>query len=171
MRFLFEEIFGKCHRYSITDSQWFPASEECLLVAVNATVSVSRQDNETVMIRGGVEGRCKVACDRCGEQYEENLQSEFTYLATMRAEDSFRFAEQECSDADALVLYLEEPAVELDEILREQALLAVPLKKLCSEDCRGICAGCGLVLSREPCRCQSGRSDSPFAVLKRLRNQ
>lgn len=171
MRLFFDEIAGEARRYSIADGQWFPASEVCSVVAVTATICVFRQDDETVILDGEINGRCTVVCDRCGELYEENLQSEFTYLATIKREKSPDVVDQEFSDEDALTLYLAEPIIEVGEILREQAMLAVPLKKLCNEDCRGICAGCGAVLNRESCRCQPLKNDSPFAVLEKMRNK
>ncbi len=170
MRLLFDEITGKTDRYSIHDSHWFPSAREYSVIAATATFSVSRQDHETVFLKGEIQGRCKVVCDRCGESYEENLQSAFVYLATTREEDTVTVAEQECSDEDALILYLTEPIIEVDEILREQALLAVPQKNVCSEDCEGICAGCGVVLKKEPCRCEPDIRNSPFAVLKKMKN-
>jgi uncharacterized protein len=171
MRLCFDEITGKTDRYSITDSQWFPSAEEGTAIDATATISVSRQDRETVILRGKMSGRCKVVCDRCGEPYEANIQSEFDYLVTTRKEDALELVDRECSDEDALTLYLAEPVIDVKEILREQALLAVPLKNVCSEDCRGVCAGCGVVLSSEPCRCQTNHSNSPFAVLRKMKNR
>jgi uncharacterized protein len=171
MRLFFDDIIGETRRYSISDDHLFPSSEENLVVQATATIFVSRQDKETVFLEGKLEGRRRAVCDRCGEQLEEKLQSEFVYLVTTRQEESLGPIDQECTDEDALVLYLREPFIEIEEILREQALLSVPLRTLCSEDCKGICAGCGLVLNRESCRCQPDKSDSPFAVLKNLKNR
>lgn len=171
MRLLFDEITGKARRYSITDNQWFPVSEVCSIVTATATVSVVRQDEETVILDGEIKGRFTVLCDRCGEPYEENLQSEFKYLATTRAEKPVDVDELECSDEEALTLYLTEPIIEVDALLREQSVLAVPQKKLCNEDCKGICAGCGAVFNRESCRCRPEKKDSPFAVLEKLKNK
>jgi uncharacterized protein len=171
MRLFFDEITGKTNRYSITDSLWFPLVEECSVIAATASLSVSRRDHETIMLEGEINCRCRINCDRCGESYEENFQSEFVYLATTRGEDRVEVTEQECSDGDTLTLYLPEPTIEVDEILREQAWLAVPQKNVCSEDCKGVCAGCGVVLHKESCRCESDKCDSPFAVLKRMKNK
>ncbi len=129
MRLFFDEITGKTQRYSITDSHWFPPVEECSVIAATASLSISRQDHETLILEGEIKCRCKVVCDRCGESYEENLQSEFVYLATTRAEDASDVAEQECSERDALTLYLAEPIIEVDEILREQALVGCSTEK------------------------------------------
>ncbi len=171
MKLLFDDITGTNHRFSITGNHWFPSTKDFLVEDASVTISVSRQDRETVVINGQIEGICKIVCDRCGEQFEENLHSEFVYFATTKREDSLEVADQECSEEDVLTLYLAEPVIEVDEILREQALLAIPLKNLCSENCKGVCAGCGNVLSKEPCSCKTDTCNSPFAVLKKLKNQ
>jgi uncharacterized protein len=171
MKLLFSEISRKTHRYFITDNKWFPNTELRSAVAATATISVFRQDNETVVFQGKIEGKCKVMCDRCGEPYEENLASEFEYLVTTREEISLGLVDQECRDEDACTFYLTEPIIEVDEILREQVLLAVPMKNLCSENCKGICIGCGVVLSKALCRCNQNKKDSPFAVLRKLKDQ
>lgn len=167
----FDEITGETKRYAIADCDWFPPVKECSVVAATASLSVTRQDNASLLLEGEIKSRCKLVCDRCGEAYEGNVQSTFVYLATTRAEDIVQGGEQECSEKDAFTLYLPEPIVEVDEILREQIWLAVPLKNVCSEDCKGICAGCGVVLNKEGCRCEPDTSDSPFAILKKMKKK
>jgi uncharacterized protein len=93
------------------------------------------------------------------------------YLVTTRKEQALELREIECSDEDAVTLYLREQEIDVDEILREQTYLALPLRTLCSEDCKGICAGCGVDLNDEDCRCSLDESNSAFAVLKKLTNR
>ena len=171
MRLSFDEITGKIDRFSITDSHWFPSTEEYSVIVATADISVSRKDYQTATLKGVIDCTLRSLCDRCGEFFEENLQSDFVYLITVRPEGTVAGAEQECSEEDVLTLYLVEPIIEVDQILTEQALLTVPLKKVCSEDCKGICPGCGMFLNRESCRCSNDRNDSPFAVLKKLKKQ
>lgn len=171
MRLFFDDIIGDNHRYVISDGDWFPGSEENPALQATSTIFVSRRDRETVLLEGILECRRGAVCNRCGERLEENLQSEFVYLVTTRQEESLGQTDQECSDDDALVFYLREPFIEIEEILREQALLSIPLRTLCSENCKGICPGCGLDLNKESCRCQPDKGNSPFAVLKKLKNQ
>ncbi len=169
MRFLFEKITGKTHRYSISDCSWFPyEDEQFLLSGATASISISRRDSENVLLNGELEGRCVSLCDRCGEQVEGKLYCEFVYLITTRKEQVHELHDIECNDEDVIILYLKEPEIDVDEILREQAFLAFPLRTLCSEDCKGICAGCGAVLNSEACHCSLDTSNSPFAVLKKL---
>ncbi|MBQ9337943.1 MAG: DUF177 domain-containing protein [Lentisphaeria bacterium] len=44
--------------------------------------------------------------------------------------------------------------VDITDDIREEILLAVPTRFKCSEDCKGLCPGCGADLNEEPCRCK-----------------
>ena len=169
MKLLFEEITRKKSRYTISKSD-FDLDDESLNLSVTADISLVKHDSETVLLKGQLAGQHVVGCDRCGEQVKEELRSEFDYLVTRREEEALELHETECSDEGALTLYLKEPEIDIDEILREQAYLAIPLRTLCSKDCKGICAGCGVVLNSEACCCSSVNSDSPFSVLRKLSN-
>jgi uncharacterized protein len=170
MRLLFDKITRKTRRYTIAESDLFSHKDEGLSLLATANITVSKRDNETVQLKGQLIGERIGACGRCGEQVKENLQCEFDYLVTTREEEALQLGEIECSEEDAITLYLKEPEINIDEILREQAFLSIPLRTLCSIDCKGICAGCGVVLNSETCCCPSGNSDSPFAVLGKLNN-
>lgn len=170
MRLLFEEITGKVDRYTISDGHWFPREDEDFLFTATAQISVSRRDGQTVLLQGELTGQRVVPCDRCGEQVKENVHCQFVYLVTTRKEQAIEVRDVECCDEDTLTLYLKEPEIDIDEILREQAYLSFPMRTLCSEECKGICAGCGVVLNSEVCRCSSDKKSSPFAVLRKLTN-
>lgn len=51
--------------------------------------------------------------------------------------------------------------VDLTEDIREDVLLAIPDRFKCSEDCRGLCPGCGADLNEEPCRCKKKKKRQP----------
>lgn len=171
MKLLFEEITGKAARFTIHDSSWFTPEDEASFLTASASIRVSRRDNETVLLNGKIVGHRLADCDRCGEQVQENVHWDFVYLVTIRKEEAIELREIECSEEDAITLYLKEPEIDVDEILREQSYLAIPLRTLCSEDCKGICAGCGNALNTAGCCCSLEKSDSPFAVLKKLTNR
>ena len=56
--------------------------------------------------------------------------------------------------------------IDLDEILREQIILALPMYPRCSPECRGLCPVCGIDLNQETCDCQRDEIDPRLAVLK-----
>ncbi|MGB3221948.1 MAG: DUF177 domain-containing protein [Desulforhopalus sp.] len=172
MKLLFEEITGKTRQYSINDGCWLRDEKvDCHITAATANFLVSRQESDTVFLAGKMEIQRSALCDRCGEQVKEKLYGEFEYRITTRKEEAVELRDVECSDDDAITLYVKDPEIDVDEILREQTYLSFPLRTLCSEECKGICAGCGVVLNKGGCCCSSDKSTSAFAVLKKLTNR
>ena len=170
MKLLFNDITRKTRRYTIDDSSWVPGGSDGFFVTAKAKITVSKRDSETVLLKGDLDGQYMVACDRCGEQVKKTLHCEFVYLVSTREEQALELRDIECNDEDAITLYLKEPEIDIDEILREQAYLFLPLGNLCSKDCKGICAGCGVTLNSEACRCSLDKGHPAFAVLKKLTN-
>jgi uncharacterized protein len=171
MKLLFEKITKKTNRYLLDDNSWSPHISEGFSITASANISVSRRDRETVLLEGKMEGNLVAECDRCGKQVAQELHNKFVYLVTTKEEQVSELREIECSDEVAITLYLKEPEIDVDEILREQTYLVVPLGNLCSKDCKGICAGCGAALNSETCSCSLDTSRSAFAVLKKLTNR
>jgi uncharacterized protein len=62
----------------------------------------------------------------------------------------------------------EHHVLDLTEAIRQYALLAVPMKPLCREDCAGLCPGCGRNLNQGGCDCPPQEADPRWAKLKNL---
>lgn len=60
--------------------------------------------------------------------------------------------------------------VDLEAAIREYALLALPMRPLCTPDCKGLCPQCGVDLNVEACQCSETEGDERFAALKSLLN-
>ena len=73
-------------------------------------------------------------------------------------------------DPDDPDLYsYEASTVELTDAVRDALLLELPMRMLCSEDCRGLCPVCGVNLNRNTCTCQEGAEVmNPFSALKNI---
>jgi uncharacterized protein len=76
-------------------------------------------------------------------------------------------AEHEISASEMDMIYLQEPVVDIFEILSQQVFLLNPEKHLCSESCRGLCSRCGTNLNQKTCDCKQVSPSSPFSVLKK----
>ena len=59
--------------------------------------------------------------------------------------------------------------IDLNDYMREQVNLSLPYKVVCTEDCRGLCSGCGQNLNEQQCGCETHEKDSRFAVLKDIK--
>jgi uncharacterized protein len=58
--------------------------------------------------------------------------------------------------------------INLDQVVIENLFLSVPIKRLCSEDCKGLCPTCGANLNKENCNCSKNDFDPRLAALKDL---
>ena len=99
----------------------------------------------------------KSVCDRCLKPFD---QPKTVRYETMLAE------ELEDEDSDEILL-LEDGAVDLGELARTVFILEMDTKTLCSEDCKGICPGCGVDLNQGTCTCKK-EVDPRLAVLAKL---
>lgn len=97
-------------------------------------------------------------CDRCAKPFEREKTVEYETLLALELENG---------ESDDIVLLDKDGVLELDELMREVFLLEMDMKNLCSEDCKGLCSGCGADLNREPCRCKK-EIDPRLAKLAQL---
>ena len=130
---------------------------------------VSREGNE-VRLRGRIKTRAEVDCDRCLKAVAVPLETDFdvTYIpaADYVAGEA---AELEAEDLDQSVF--EDGAIDVDELVREQVLLALPARALCVEECKGLCPVCGADKNTDQCSCETAEIDPRWAALSKLVNR
>lgn len=102
-----------------------------------------------------------LTCDRCAKPFTREKTVEYETLL------AFELANAESDD---IVVLNRDGELGLDELLQEAFLLEMDTKNLCSEDCRGLCPGCGADLNTEPCRCKK-EIDPRLAKLAQLLEQ
>jgi uncharacterized protein len=76
--------------------------------------------------------------------------------------------EREVQDDDVETSYYRDDEVDLNELIREQFYLALPMKPLCTEECRGLCPQCGANLNTDTCDCATEWVDPRLAALKNI---
>ncbi len=72
---------------------------------------------------------------------------------------------------DTEIGYYQEGGLVLEDVLREQVLLSLPARTLCSPDCKGLCPRCGHNLNTDPCTCEDPSSDPRWSALSDLRSR
>jgi len=110
-----------------------------------------------LMLEGEATTTLELVCDRCGKAFKSEKSA---LLDTMLA------TELEDEENEEIVL-LEGDELDLDELATTAFILAMDTKNLCSEDCKGLCPGCGVNLNETPCRCES-KIDPRLAALEQL---
>ncbi|QJA05491.1 DUF177 domain-containing protein [Thermosulfurimonas marina] len=119
-----------------------------------------------VKARGHVKAEVRLACDRCLEEFVWQVDEDFEVEFRPQASAPLR-EETQLTREDLEVIFFEGDEVPVGELVREQVILSVPDKRLCREDCRGLCPVCGKNLNTGECGCPR-RAQSPFAVLREL---
>ncbi len=112
---------------------------------------------DALVLEGEAVTTLSLFCDRCLQPYAEEKSVPLdTLLATELAGE----------ESDEIVL-LDGDEVDLDELVREAFILGMDTKHLCSENCKGLCSGCGVDLNHEECRCKP-EVDPRLASLAKL---
>jgi uncharacterized protein len=109
-----------------------------------------------LVVRGTVETTLGLRCHRCLTDWEEDV--------ALQIAEAMGFEEDEAAD----VYVLDGDVADLEPVLRDAVLLEVPLRPLCRDDCRGLCATCGADLNGGPHPAHDEESSSPFAGLRDL---
>ena len=104
-------------------------------------------------------------CDRCNKNFNSRLNNEYkmVYLMGTEPEDS--------ESINLTYLHADADKIVLDNDVRDFALLALPMKKLCKEDCKGLCPKCGKDLNNGDCGCSYEIIDDRWLPLKELKNK
>ena len=135
-------------------------------------------EDKNVFVRGQLDGWVEVACSRCVGPVKLVVSEPIavTYLPQADvpahdkdeelAGDDVEPASFDEDDMDVYSYVGEE--VDLEPLLREQIILAVPFAPLCSEDCKGLCPVCGRNRNREACTCKAAWVDPRMEPLKKL---
>ncbi len=158
-------------RYVLEDDGWFPHEEIRLDAPVTGSLTISQVSDEGALVKGEFATRGEVACDRCGQPAQLVLSGEFIYDCIIGKEDPLVQQDVESGEEDVNKLYLEEPVLNAGELFREQILLAMPIRVLCKQSCKGLCFHCGVDLNTETCTCKENVVSSPFSLLKKVKGR
>ncbi len=122
---------------------------------------------EEIRVRGRMHVEMEADCDRCLERAGFVIDGEFdlSYLPERLAGGEGR-EEVALGEKDIDAAFYTGGGVELKDVLREHVLLAMPMRKLCREDCKGICPVCGTNRNVSPCGCEVKPVDDRWEALR-----
>lgn len=108
---------------------------------------------EGVLVTGTARARVEGECVRCLEPLERELEADFQEMFTYPdADDRGRSkqAEPADDDEDEDMTPLEDGLFDLEPVLRDAVVLALPMQPVCQDDCPGLCSECGVRLADDP---------------------
>lgn len=118
---------------------------------VRGNISLTRTDR-SILVKGVVDSEVELTCSRCLNPFNcpLTLSIEEEYFPTTDVNSGASLSSS--ADPDRFTID-EHHVLDLTEVLRQRALLVIPMKPLCREDCAGLCPSCGRNLNLGPCSC------------------
>jgi len=117
-------------------------------------------------ISGSVAGRVTLSCYRCLE--------EFTYDLALKLREHALWlnGREDDEDVETAPDYLvTDGMIDLEPVLRDAIALALPVRRVCDESCKGLCPRCGANLNTEPCSCPTKAPDARLSALAELKKK
>lgn len=141
--------------------------EASLIGRCEVTLQATRAGDEVELI-GSVNAVVGFECDRCLRPLSVPVEQSFDllYLPPLNAGN-----ERELDANDLSIGFYQGDTIDLDDVVREQVELALPMARLCTEACEGLCPDCGVNLNDAECACKLNRADERWASLGELKSK
>jgi uncharacterized protein len=136
------------------------------LLAVG-TAEMVEESEAQIHVQGQYSVEMTAQCDRCLGSARFPLKAGFD-LYYRPASDIAREEEIELDEGEVELAFYEGKGLELEDILREQILLALPMQRVCSEACKGICPVCGKNRNESACECRVEPAKDLWGALRNL---
>jgi uncharacterized protein len=140
-----------------------------MLSPVKATLRIDKLGPELIA-RGVLSARVEIECARCLNQFPFQVSSQLNLVFRPASEIS-KHEQYELKSEELDTVFYTGDILETDDLLKEQLILNLPMKALCSPDCKGFCPGCGTDLNVSGCSCRTVGNDPRFEILKKLKSE
>ena len=149
-------------------SAFDPQDSEYRVAAPAAlSIDVQKLGPNAFGVSGRVTTKLEMECSRCVESFGVSVDAQFD-LRYVPASENAGEGEREVGEEDLATAFYREGMIDLIELMREQFVLALPMKPLCRDECRGLCPQCGTNLNTSQCDCAPAWEDPRLAPLKSL---
>jgi uncharacterized protein len=128
------------------------------------------KDKQRYRLAGQLVTTLELCCGRCVENFALPVDVAFDLAYAPHTVNTGE-GEVEIEEDDLTTAYYRDDVIDLADLMREQFYLVLPMKPLCTEECRGLCPMCGTNLNRSSCQCVAEWDDPRLAPLKSLRGK
>jgi uncharacterized protein len=152
------------HHFRFSESVSLVGLETPFIDNVDVEVELKKSHNQ-IVLDSTVFVNAEFECDRCTVHFHKLLRADYkmVYLQGVKPVES---------KSDSIVyLSPEADVIDISNDVRDFSMLAVPMKKLCSEDCKGLCYKCGKNLNEGTCTCDKNDTDARWLPLMELKNK
>lgn len=131
---------------------------------IEVDVEINRIHNQ-IILDSSILVNAVFECDRCTASFSSPLHAEYKLVYMLGVEPVDTESDR--------VAYLsaEADSIDISDDVRDFTILAIPMKKLCSVECKGLCSKCGKNLNEENCSCSKDDTDARWLPLMELKNK
>jgi uncharacterized protein len=145
------------------------SDEVRVLVPVSLQFDIYK-DKRHFRLAGRVQTTLELSCSRCLDPFPWPIDAAFD-LRYQPATANSGEGEREIQEDDLTTAFYQNDEIDLGQLMVEQFYLSLPMKPLCSPDCRGLCPICGTNKNRNSCSCTLDIDDPRLAALKALKKE
>jgi len=156
--FLINSPIGISRNFDFDDAR-MPVGDDLMLTDFSGMAKISRTP-QGLLVQGDFQGTLPLECVRCLSEFSRRVHWDFTELYAFKKENV----------TDSGLLMPEDAHIDLQPLMREYALLEVPINPLCRPDCKGLCSVCGENRNEVDCGHGNDVEDMPFSNLGELLN-
>jgi len=129
-------------------------------------VALTKFDGQIILdVETGIPAN--LICDRCAKEFQSVIKSNYRMVYLFRV----NFDDEESEKEEVVYIHPETDKIDLDKDIRDYAVLAVPMKNLCSDDCKGLCTKCGKNLNDGNCNCTEENVDPRWEPIQKLKSK
>jgi uncharacterized protein len=144
-------------------------SGECTFLGpLRVQLSVAREYDH-IRAYGRVATTVHLGCSRCLTEFDAEIDSPFTVFYMPAAAGVSQDEEVELTEEDLVSATYDGDEIDFSREISEQVLTEIPIKPLCTEDCKGLCPVCGTDLNAMDCGCKDDQFNCKLGALKKLR--
>lgn len=121
------------------------------------------KSGKQLRLEAKVETEGQFICDRCLEKFRRSVGAAYSLVYL---QESPAFSEPERLETQ--YISPDTNMIDLGEDVRQFLLLALPIKMLCREECKGLCALCGQNLNSARCSCSDKEIDPRWEALRKI---
>jgi uncharacterized protein len=145
---------GKEFNFKFAQDWWKTDLEDERILGLGAPLSARikiQLVGKRICIEGSISTSLLLQCDRCLEPYSWDLSNDFRIFLSLSPLTGG--IDVELSEDDLNLDFIHDNFLEPEQVIQEQIILSLPMKTLCSVDCKGLCAICGSNLNVMTCSC------------------
>jgi uncharacterized protein len=148
-------------------SAFGPEDDYRLVSPVHLALDLHKDRNK-LRLKGRLHTVIELACSRCLEAFPVPVDGVIDVLYLPSESGPAHGDEHELRDEDFGTVYYDDGVINLADLVREQVYLAMPMKPLCQDGCRGLCPHCGTNLNSGSCECATTWDDPRLAPLRAI---